>query len=255
MLWVSMFFFPISIWSSLISNNNESKRWLEWKSNQNQESEYEQVVLQYMINSRNMLTKRLSQSAAHAANKPEWHKTAFRTIIIQIWSCTENVLKPVPAVAEHKPLCLLKHPEIQPRQRAGETNTHGEDFLRLPTRSHVGVVDLFEDHPGFIVLPHLTGGKAKEREDKLNSCDHHQSRLLKDGNRLPSTVIYTIHKHTPLIPPRWAKIMRVTTTVTHFTSKGNYPAAANLLALILRLLFRIYGLLQEFWMTHTVWSD
>lgn len=187
--------------------------------------------------SRNMSTKRLSQTAAHAANKPEWHKTAFRSIIIQMWSCTENVLKPVPVVAEYKPLCFLKHPETQPRQRAGETNTHSEDFLRLPTRSHVGVVDLFEDHPGFIVLPHLTGGKVRAREDKINSCDQHQSRLLRDGNRLPSAIIYTAHKYTPLISLTRAKIMRVTTTVTHFTSKGNYPAAEKLLALIFRLLF------------------
>lgn len=33
--------------------------------------------------------------------------------------------------------------------------THSEDFLRLSPRSHVGVVDLFEDHPGLVVLPHL----------------------------------------------------------------------------------------------------
>lgn len=70
-------------------------------------------------------------------------------------------VKPVPAVAEYKPLCFLKHQETQPRQHTAETNTHGEDFLRLPTRSHVGVVDLFEDHPGFIVLPHLTGRKER----------------------------------------------------------------------------------------------
>lgn len=44
-------------------------------------------------------------------NKPEWHKTAFRTFIIQIWSCTVKAFKPVPAVAEHKPLCFLKHQE------------------------------------------------------------------------------------------------------------------------------------------------
>ena len=78
-----------------------------------------------------------------------------------------KALKPVPAVAEYKPLCFLKHQETQPRQRAAETNTHGEDFLRLPTRSHVGVVDLFEDHPGFIMLPHLTGGEREK--GKINS--------------------------------------------------------------------------------------
>lgn len=77
------------------------------------------------------------------------------------------MLKPVPVVTEHKPLCFLKHPEIPARQRTVETNTHGEDFFRLPTRSHVGVVDLFEDHPGFIVLPHLTGGK--EKKERTNS--------------------------------------------------------------------------------------
>ena len=37
--------------------------------------------------------------------------------------------------------------------------THGEDFLRLPTRSHVGVMELFEDHPSLVMLPHLTGGR------------------------------------------------------------------------------------------------
>lgn len=117
---------------------------------------------------KHVLTKRLSQSAAQAANKPERHKTAFRTFIIQIWSCMVKALKPVPAVAEYKPLCFLKHQETQPRQRTAETNTHGEDFLRLPTRSHVGVVDLFEDHPGFIMLPHLTGGKSRrKRGDKF----------------------------------------------------------------------------------------
>ncbi|KAA8592338.1 hypothetical protein FQN60_017793 [Etheostoma spectabile] len=87
----------------------------------------------------------------------------------------------VPAVAEYKPLCFLKHQETQPRQCTAETNTHGEDFLRLPTRSHVGVVDLFEDHPGFIMLPHLTGGKAEKRE-KINSRDQQWSRLLRDSS-------------------------------------------------------------------------
>lgn len=101
-------------------------------------------------------------SAPCQANKPERHKTAFRTFIIQIWSCTTRALKPVPAAAERKPLCFLKHQE---RRHPAETNTHGEDFLRLPTRSHVGVVDLFEDHPCFIVLPHLTVGRAGESEE------------------------------------------------------------------------------------------
>lgn len=97
-----------------------------------------------------------------------------------------KALKPVPAVAEYKPLCFLKHQETQPRQRTAETNTHGEDFLRLPTRSHVGVVDLFEDHPGFIMLPHLTRGKREggKKEDKINSWDQHLSRLLRDCSSL-----------------------------------------------------------------------
>lgn len=111
-----------------------------------------------------MLTKRLSTSATSAANKPEWHKTAFRTSMIQIWSRLVKVLKPVPAVAGYKPLCFLKYRETQPRPCTAGTNTHGEDFLRLPTRSHVDVVDLFEDHPSFVVLPHLTGGGQRERE-------------------------------------------------------------------------------------------
>lgn len=210
-----------------------------------------------MINSRNVLTKRLSQSAAHAANKPERHKTAFRTFMIQKWSCMVKVLKPVPVVAEYKPLCFLKHQETQPRQRTAETNTHGEDFLRLPTRSHVGVVDLFEDHPGFIMLPHLTGGKASEKEkDEINLWDQHQSRLVRDSNSLTSKIVHTVHKYVPLISPRWVKMTRVT-TVTHFTSKGNYPAAVNLQSRISRPLFcrHVQGLLQEFWMTHTLWSD
>lgn len=149
-----------------------------------------------------------------------------------------KALKPVPAVAEYKPLCFLKHQETQPRQRTAETNTHGEDFLWLPTRSHVGVVDLFEDHPGFIMLPHLTGGKSRrKREGEINSWDQHQSCSLRDSSSLTSTIIYTVHKYIPLISPRWAKMMRVTTTVTHFTSKDNYPTAANLLSRISRLLF------------------
>lgn len=114
-----------------------------------------------------MLTKKLCPSAAKAANKPEWHKTAFGTSVIQIWSCLVKVLKPAAAVAECKPLCFLKHRETQPRRCTAGANTHGEDFLWLPTRSHVGVVNLFEDHPGFVMLPHLTGGdRAAEREGK-----------------------------------------------------------------------------------------
>lgn len=81
-----------------------------------------------------------------------------------------KALKPVPAVAGYKPLCFLKHQETLPRQRTAETNTHGEDFLRLPTRSHVGVVDLFEDHPGFIMLPYLTAGKGKGRDKFMGSA-------------------------------------------------------------------------------------
>lgn len=57
----------------------------------------------------------------------------------------------------HKLLSLL-------RQQAAEMNTHSENFLRLPSCSHVGVMDLFEDHPGFVVLPHLTKGNVSRGE-------------------------------------------------------------------------------------------
>lgn len=139
-------------------------------------------------------------------------------------------------MAGYKPLCFLKHQETQPRQRTAETNTHGEDFLRLPTRSHVGVVDLFEDHPGFIMLPHLTGGKAGEKkEDEINSWDQQQSHLLRDSNSPTSKIIYTVQKSFDF--SEMGKNDESHDTATHFTSRGNYPATANLLSRISRLPF------------------
>lgn len=34
-------------------------------------------------------------------------------------------------------------------------HTYGEDPLGLASRTHVGVVDLLEDHPGLVVFAHL----------------------------------------------------------------------------------------------------
>lgn len=96
-------------------------------------------------------------------------------------------------MAGYKPLCFLKHTETQPRQRTGETNTHGEDFLRLPTRSHVGVVDLFEDHPSLVMLPHLTGGRARE-QSKINSWDHPYSHCIQ-GQPLSYAHTHKSHRH------------------------------------------------------------
>ena len=48
----------------------------------------------------------------------------------------------------------------------GKEGTHGEDFLGQPPRPHVGVVDLLEDHPGLVMLPHLTGGTGGSGEGK-----------------------------------------------------------------------------------------
>lgn len=80
----------------------------------------------------NMLTKRLSQSAAQAANKPERHKTAFRAFMIQIWSCMVKVLKPVPVVAEYKLLCFFKHAETQPRRHSERQTLTVKTFSGCP---------------------------------------------------------------------------------------------------------------------------
>lgn len=44
-------------------------------------------------------------------------------------------------------------------------HTYSEDPLGLATRTHVGVVDVFEHHPGLIVFSHLghRGGGLKQR--------------------------------------------------------------------------------------------
>lgn len=147
----------------------------------------------------------------------------------QTWSCLVKALKPVPVVVEYKPLCFLEHPEIQPKQHTAEINTHGEDFLRLPTCSHVGVVDLFEDHPGFVMLPHLTGGRVSgKRRRQMNLWDQHQHSLLRDSNSLTSKIIYSLHICIPLITPRLVEVMRVRATMIHFTSNVDHPAAVNL---------------------------
>lgn len=39
--------------------------------------------------------------------------------------------------------------------------THSEDSLRLSAGAHVGVVDLFEHHPGLVVFPHLTERRGR----------------------------------------------------------------------------------------------
>lgn len=145
--------------------------------------------------SRNMLPVRLSQSAAHTANPVSLSGT-FGTFVIHIWSCTVKEFKPVPAVAKYKPLCFLKHQENRRREHAVETDTHSEDFLRLPTRSHVGVVDLFEDHPGFIMLPHLTEGEVGERA-KWHEFIRSATVFLTQGQQCShscSTLIWILQK-------------------------------------------------------------
>lgn len=91
---------------------------------------------------------------------------------------------------EYKPLCVFK--QTQQRRRTGGTNTHSEDLFWLPTCSHVGVVDLLEDHPRFVVLAHLTGGA-----DRVNSLDQHRSQLLGDSLTRTCTIEYAVHKNTP----------------------------------------------------------
>lgn len=202
-------------------------------------NEYKQCATVHDQFKKHVLTKRLSLSAAHTPHKPEWHKTAFRTFIIQMWSCTVKALKPVPAVAGYKPLCFLKRQETQPKT---EPNTHSEDFFRLPTCSHVGVVYLFEDHPAFIMLPHLTGVK---REVRKRRCVQRWPHLFRGIESLTTTLVYSAHEYEPLISPRWTKMMGVTTTVSHFTSKGNYPTAESLLSQISKPPFYSYKSL--FW--------
>lgn len=208
-----------------------------------------------MINSRNVLTKRLSQSAAHAANKPERHKTAFRTFMIQKWSCMVKVLKPVPVVAEYKPLCFLKHQEPQPRQ-AHSRNKHSR--WRLSPVAHALSCWCRGSVWGSSRLHHASPPDRRESEWQRGWRDKFMGSApvsLSQGQQ--QSHIHTVHKYVPLISPRWVKMTRVTTTATHFTSKGNYPAAVNLQSRISRALFcrHVQGLLQEFCMTHTLWSD
>lgn len=144
-----------------------------------------------------MLTKRLSPSEAHVANKPEWHKTAFRTFMIQIWSRLVKVLKPVPVVAECKPLYFLKHRE-NPAKTVHSGNKHSQ--WRLSPAAHAlscwcrgsvwGSSRLHRASPP----DRRESGRERERRDKLR--DQQQSRLLRDStsvtfrNRIYCTWIY-----------------------------------------------------------------
>lgn len=111
------------------------------------------------------LSKRLP---AHIANKPKWHKK----------------LSGVSGLLRDRARCMCStwsqqwqninlFAVLSTQRCRRERRTHSEDFLRLPARSHVGVMDLLEDHPGFVVLPHLTGGRVsdcKRRNLKHLAC-------------------------------------------------------------------------------------
>lgn len=60
-------------------------------------------------------------------------------------------------------------------------HTYSEDPLGLATCTHVGVVDLFEHHPGLIVFSHLghRGGRLGQRQTLLplyKVCAHRRPR-------------------------------------------------------------------------------
>ena len=76
--------------------------------------------------------------------------------------------------------------EKEGRREGGKELTHGEDFLRQPPRPHVGVVDLLEDHPGLVMLPHLTEGTEEAGKGSRGGIN---------GIRARATHIYT-HTHT-----------------------------------------------------------
>lgn len=51
---------------------------------------------------------------------------------------------------------LSPEPPLQQRERSRSLgHTYSEDPLGLATRTHVGVVDVFEHHPGLVVFSHL----------------------------------------------------------------------------------------------------
>lgn len=60
-------------------------------------------------------------------------------------------------------------------------HTYSEDPLGLATCTHVGVVDVFEHHPGLIVFSHLghRGGQLRQRQTLAplhNVCTHRRPR-------------------------------------------------------------------------------
>ena len=69
-------------------------------------------------------------------------------------------------MAERQPRQALAQQEGEGRKEGRREGTHSEDFLGQPPRSHVGVVDLLEDHPGLVMLPHLTGRHRGSGEGK-----------------------------------------------------------------------------------------
>lgn len=49
------------------------------------------------------------------------------------------------------------------RQKWSSVHTYSEDPLRLASCTHVGVVDMFENHPGLIVFAHLRRRRGRLR--------------------------------------------------------------------------------------------
>lgn len=71
-------------------------------------------------------------------------------------------------------------PALQRRWCWG-SGTHSEDSLRFPSGSHVGVVDVFEHHPGLVVFARLIkekGGVRRAVEQNEAKTEGFQSFLL-----------------------------------------------------------------------------
>lgn len=204
-------------------------------------SEVKNRHMQCRINSRN-----LSWLSSFPKVQPKQQislndkKRLLDPVVIQTWFCLVKESKPVPVVAENKPLCFLKHRKIQPRLW-NIRSKHSQ--WRLSPAAHVLSCWCRGSAWGSSSPRRASQPVRKERETS-DSKDETHLPDASSSNHLTSAI--TVHEVGPLICQWW-----FTTEVTNFASQQN-----NQLLEISMLLFSKHAE-GQLCMSHTflVWSN
>lgn len=105
----------------------------------------------------------MSYSSELSPDLGEDLKNRVRRLVLHLHQLIELLRDLYPVHLQGETLSCHRGQHCSSRQKWSLVHTYSEDPLRLASCTHVGVVDMFENHPGLIVFSHLQRRRGRLR--------------------------------------------------------------------------------------------